>query len=156
MEKRVEDSYTEHVQILTLGNLNGYNRLFGGNLMAWIDIVAAVVARRHSNHNVTTACVSALDFTGPAYANETVILCGHITYVGRSSMEVCVETYVENLDGSRRLINTAFLTMVAIDNNERPVEVPRLVIETEKQAAEWKAAEFRKNQRKAQNEQSCK
>ncbi|MDE5557330.1 MAG: hypothetical protein K2J32_06500 [Ruminococcus sp.] len=54
MEKRVSDSYSEQVHVLTQANINGYNQLFGGQLMEWIDIVAAVVARRHSGHNVTT------------------------------------------------------------------------------------------------------
>ena len=54
MEKYVRDSYTEHVQILSQSSLNGYKRLFGGRLMEWIDVVAGVVARRHSNRNVTT------------------------------------------------------------------------------------------------------
>ena len=52
--KRVEESYTEQVQVLGLANMNGNDRLFGGTLMSWIDIVAAVVARRHSNRNVPT------------------------------------------------------------------------------------------------------
>ncbi|MBQ3868565.1 MAG: acyl-CoA thioesterase, partial [Clostridia bacterium] len=63
--KRVADSYTEQIQILTQSNLNGYNRLFGGQLLAWIDIVAAATARRHSNRNVTTVCVSELVFKAP-------------------------------------------------------------------------------------------
>ena len=57
-KKRIKDSETEHVQILTQGTLNGYKRLFGGKLMEWIDITAAVVARRHSGKNVTTAFIS--------------------------------------------------------------------------------------------------
>ena len=60
IEKTVKDSYTEQVQILTQANINGYNRLFGGQLMEWIDVVAAVVARRHAGRNVTTAVVDTL------------------------------------------------------------------------------------------------
>ena len=107
------DSYTEHVQILSQSSLNGYKRLFGGRLMEWIDVVAGVVARRHSNRNVTTAAVDNLRFEGPAYGNETIVLCGYITYTGRTSMEVCVRTYVEELNGHKRLINVAYLVMVA-------------------------------------------
>ena len=124
MEKYVRDSYTEQVQILSQSSLNGYKRLFGGRLMEWIDVVAGVVARRHSNRNVTTAAVDNLRFEGPAYGNETIVLCGYITYTGRTSMEVCVRTYVEELNGHKRLINVAYLVMVALDENERPVEVP--------------------------------
>ena len=140
MEKRVKDSYAEQVHILTQANINGYNRLFGGQLMEWIDIVAAVVARRHSGKNVTTATIDTLTFSGPAYPNDTVIICGYITYVGNTSMEVCTKTYVENLDGTRKLINTAYLVMVALDENEKPTSVPRLIPETDEEKAEWEAA----------------
>ncbi len=152
MEKSVKDSYAEQVQILTQKDMNGYNRLFGGRLMEWIDIVASVVARRHSGRNVTAAVVDTLTFRAPAHLNDTVILCGRITYVGRTSMEVCVETYVEHLDSSRTLINTAYVIIIAIDENEKPVEVPRLKLETEEEKAEWalaeKRAEIRKQRRK--------
>lgn len=141
--KTVKESYCEQVQILTQANMNGYYRLFGGQLMQWIDIVAAVTARRHSGRNVTTAVVDTLSFQAPAYANETIIICGYITHTGRTSMEVCVKSYVENLDGSRKLINTAYLVMVALDENERPVEVPGLIISTPEEQAEWDAAEKR-------------
>ena len=145
--KKVSESYTEHVQVLTPSSLNGYNRLFGGQLLAWIDVVAAVVARRHSNLDVTTAGISALTFSAPAFINETVLLCGHITYVGTTSMEVCVKSFVENLDGSRRLINTAYLTMVAIDESGRTAKVPGLIIENEQEQAEWNEALKRRAQR---------
>lgn len=148
MEKSVKDSYAEQVQILTQKDMNGYNRLFGGRLMEWIDIVASVVARRHSGRNVTTAVVDTLTFRAPAHLNDTVILCGRITYVGRTSMEVCVETYVEHLDSSRTLINTAYVIIIAIDENEKPVEVPRLKLETEEEKAEWALAEKRTEIRK--------
>lgn len=148
MEKSVKDSYAEQVQILTQKDMNGYNRLFGGRLMEWIDIVASVVARRHSGRNVTTAVVDTLTFRAPAHLNDTVILCGRITYVGRTSMEVCVETYVEHLDSSRTLINTAYVIIIAIDENEKPVEVPRLKLETEEEKAEWTLAEKRTEIRK--------
>ena len=146
---RVADSYTEQIQILTQSNLNGYNRLFGGQLLAWIDIVAAATARRHSNRNVTTVCVSELVFKAPAYANDTILLCGHIVYAGRTSMDICIKTYVENLDGTRHEINTAYVTMVAIGEDERPVPVPGLILETAEEKRELDAAQARRDARKA-------
>ena len=95
--KRIKDSITEQVHILSQGNLNGYRRLFGGQLMSWMDVVAAVVARRHSERNVTTAVVDMLEFKAPAYANDTICIIGKITYVGNTSMEVKVDVYVEEL-----------------------------------------------------------
>ena len=133
MKKRASESYSQQVHVLTMSNLNGYNRLFGGQLLCWIDEVAAVVARRHSNCNVTTASIDMLKFKKAAYANETVVLKGKLTYTGRTSMEVEVKTYVEKLSGDKVLINEAYVIMVALDENEKPTEVPELIIETEEE-----------------------
>ena len=147
MEKRVSESRTEQVQILFQGSLNGYKRLFGGKLMEWIDVVAAVTARRHSGRNVTTAAVDSLEFKEAAYANDTLVIIGYITYTGNTSMEICVKTYVESLDGTRRLINKAYVIMVALDENERPTHVPGLILETEEEKREWEQALQRKTER---------
>ncbi len=148
MKKTVAESRTEQVQIVSLGMLNGFKRLFGGKLMEWIDVVAVVVARRHSGCNVTTAVVDTLEFQGAAYTNDTIVLDGYITYVGNTSMEVCVKTYVEEFDGQKRLINTAYLVMVAIDENERPTKVPELIITSEEEQREWDEASKRASLRK--------
>ena len=148
MGKHVKDSRTEQVQILTQAELNGYGRLFGGKLMEWIDIVAAVTARRHCGKNVTTAMVDSLEFGAPAYANDTIVLVGTLTYTGRTSMEVCVKTYIEKLSGERELINKAYVTMVALDENERPTEVPALICETEEQEREFLEGKHRSEMRK--------
>ena len=151
--KYPRDSYTEQVQILSQSALNGYNRLFGGRLMQWIDVVAAVAARRHSGRNVTTAAVDNLRFAGPAYANETLVLCAVVTYTGRTSMEVRVNTYVEELSGHRRLINVAYLVMVALDGEERPTPVPPLLPVTEEEQREWEAGKERTRLRKERRAQ---
>lgn len=145
--KPVSASRTEQVQILMYDTMNGAGRLFGGRLMEWIDVVAAVVARRHSGCTVTTAAVDNLQFVEPAYANETVILSGYITYAGRTSMEVCVRTYVENLDGSRRQINRAYLVLVALDGEGKPTAVPPLLTETEEEKKEYQEALKRREYR---------
>lgn len=145
--KHVEDSLTEQVQILMPHHSNGQNRLFGGQLVQWIDIVAAVVARRHSGYNVTTVSMDNLQFKAPAYINDTLVLIGRITYVGRTSMEIRVDTYVECLSGIRKVVNRAYIVMVAIDDEGNPTEVPRLIVETENEKAEWESGERRKELR---------
>ncbi|MDO4547855.1 MAG: acyl-CoA thioesterase [Clostridia bacterium] len=146
--KRVADSYTEQVQILTQGTMNGYNRLFGGQLLQWIDIVAAVVARRHSNRNVTTAAIDGLSFSGAAYVNDTLVLKGFIVYTGRTSMEICVQTYIESLSGELNLINTAYFVMVALDENEKPTPVPMLEPVTDEEKRRFEEAQIRRANRK--------
>lgn len=142
--KRVADSITEQVQILMPIHINGTDRLFGGQLVEWIDVVAAVVARRHSGCNVTTAAIDNLQFKAGAYINNTLVLIGRITYVGKTSMEVRVDTYVEDLSGIRKVVNRAYLVLVAIDDEGMPTQVPRLVLETEAEKAEWEAGEKRR------------
>lgn len=151
--KKVSESATEQVQILLPEHINGYNRLFGGRLMEWIDIVAGVVARRHSNRNVTTASVDNLQFKAAAHVNCTIVLRGKITHVGNTSMEVKVETFVEELDGTKHLVNKAYLVMVALDEDERPTEVPALILETDEEKAEWEAAVKRRALRKQRREE---
>ena len=142
--KTRQDSYTEQVHIINQANLNGSGRLFGGQLMSWIDVTAAVVARRHSGRNVTTASVSELNFIAPAHPNDTIVLCGYIVRAGRTSMDICVKTYVEQLDGTRLEINTAYVVMVALDENEKPAAVPKLLYSTPEEKLEAEAAEARR------------
>ena len=147
--KRVADSITTDVEILMPSNMNGYKRLFGGQLMQWIDVVAAVAARRHSGHEVTTACVDYLEFLSPAHVNETLLLEARVTYVGTTSMEVRVDTFVEALNGEKRRVNRAYIVMVALDTETRkPTPVPPLLLETEEDHAEWAAGMERMRARK--------
>ena len=141
--KKVSDSIVETVRIVRPNHLNGANRLFGGILMQWIDEVAGIVAKRHAMTNVITASVDNLTFVRGAFQNEMVVIIGKLSWVGTSSMEVLVETYVENIKRERSLINKAYLVMVSIDENDKPVRVPRLTLETEEQKVEWKNAEIR-------------
>lgn len=146
--KNPSDSYTEQVHIVSQSDINGFNRLFGGQLMAWIDVLAAVVARRHSERNVTTVFVDTLQFLAPARANDTIVMTGRMTYVGKTSMEVCVHTYVETLSGDRSLINKAYVVLVALDAADNPVEVPALQPVTESEMEEWIAGAKRRTLRK--------
>ena len=152
-EKRVADSVVETVHVVRPNHLNSANRLFGGVLMQWIDEVAGIVAKRHAMTTVTTASVDNLRFLKGAYQNEMVVLVGRLTYVGKTSMEVRVDTYTENLSGERKVINRAYVVMVALDENDKPVAVPKLILETEAEKTEWEAAEKRRemrSQRKAE------
>lgn len=148
LSKTVAQSFTTQIQILMPAHINGQSRLFGGKLMEWIDVVAAVVARRHSGYQVTTACVDTLEFKSPAHVNSTLIIEGHITYVGRTSMEVRVDTFTESLAGVRTVVTSAYLVMVAINEFEQPVEVPKLLITNEEEQREFDNGKIRAANRK--------
>ena len=139
MEQTPAQSHTEQVHIIMKSDINGAGRLFGGRLMEWIDVVAGVAARRHCHCNVTTACIDNLVFKAAAYCGDVVVLKGRVTFVGSTSMEVRVDTYVETLDGMRRPVNRAYLVQVAVDQKDKPVRVPGLIVETESEKAEWEA-----------------
>ena len=149
--KKVSDSMTMQQYILRPAHINPYGRLFGAQLLKWIDEVAGIVAVRHCNAIVTTAAIDHLEFKEPAYSGQMIVLSGRVTYVGRTSMEIRVDTYTEALDGTRKMINRAYLTMVAINNEGTAVEVPSLILETDEQRAEHEAAIKRKEMRKQRN-----
>lgn len=146
--KKVSDSMTVQQYLIRPSHMNNYGRLFGGQLLEWIDELAGIVATRHSNSYVTTAAIDNLQFKAPAYVGDMIVLKGNVTYVGRSSMEIRVDTYVESLDGTHRMINRAYIDMVAINSEGISVEVPDLIIETQEQKREYEAAIKRKEMRK--------
>lgn len=147
--KRVEDSRTEQVHLIMRQHLNSGGRLFGGILMQWIDEVAGVVAMRHAGtKRVTTAAIDNLQFKNPTYEGELLVLVGYVTCVGRTSMEVEIDTYVERCDGMRYSVNRAFLVMVAMDETEKPMEIPGLLVETEAERGRQEAGMLRREMRK--------
>lgn len=138
VSRSVSHSHTEQVHIVMPGDCNQYFRLFGGQLVQWIDTVAAVVARRHSSCAVTTASIDRLDFLASASLNDLIVLQGRVLYVGRTSMLVMVDTFVETDNcRERKLVNRASLTMVALNDKNQPTEVPRLALETEEERADF-------------------
>lgn len=145
--RRAEESRVETVHIVRDSHLNGAGRLFGGMLMQWLDEAAGVVAKRHSRSDVITASVDNLRFIQGAREKDVIVIIGKLTYVGRTSMEVRVDTYVENPNGMRRPINRAYFTMVALDEEGHPQEVPRLLLQTEAEYAEWEAGKKRREMR---------
>ena len=141
MMRRVADSAVIQTQLVLNSHLNGAGRLFGGQLMEWIDEIASIVAMRHSEADITTACIDNLNFKEGATVNDVIVLRGKITYVGRTSMEVRVDTYVESRHGIRKVINRAYVVLVAVDEHHHPIPVPGLIVESESEKAEWEGGE---------------
>ena len=152
-ERTVGESRVETAHIVRPNHLNAAGRLFGGILMQWIDEVAGIVAMRHTRCNCTTASVDNLRFIRGAYQQDLLVIIGKVTYVGTTSMEVRVDTYIEDTEGMRRPINRAYFTMVALDENDKPCPVPKLLLESEEEKAEWEAAKKRRDMRKKRKEE---
>ena len=151
--KKVSDSFTEQQYLICPAHINHYGRLFGGQLLKWIDELAGIVAIRHCGSTVTTAAIDNLQFQAPAYTGDMIVLQGMVTYVGRTSMEVRIDTYREALDGTREIINRAYMDMVCINCKGEPTEVPDLLLETQEQKQEYEAAKKRKQMRKQRRQE---
>ena len=95
---------------------------FGGTILSWIDIAAGICARRHAGRVAVTVAFDDVHFITPIRLGDIVGIDGRVSYVGRTSMEICVEVWRESVDGDREHSNTAFVTFVAIDDQGRPVD----------------------------------
>ena len=150
-DKTVAESRVETIHLVMPSDMNDSGRLFGGALMCWIDEVAGLVGRRHAQMNVTTGSVDNLKFLRGAYLRDMVVVSGKVTHVGNASMEVKVESFIESSTGERELINRAYLTMVGLDENDKPCRLPRLILETEEDQLEWQRAQTRREIRQRQS-----
>ncbi len=139
------ESVVETTKSLKYEDINGYGRLFGGRLMEWIDETAGLAAVRHCCNMVTTAAVDNLQFKAGAGLGDIIVIIARVTYVGHTSVEVRVDTYVEDVEtGTRRPINRAFLTEVCVDADGRPVPVRYgLMPQTEGEKADYEGAQRR-------------
>lgn len=146
--KTPKESIVEMTELVLPNDTNILGNLLGGRMMHWIDIAGAMAASRHSNKTVATACVDRLDFRHPVRMGELIMLKAKLTWVGRTSMEVKVKAYAENIKtGATILTNKAYLTFVALDEEGNPTPVPPLYPETDKEKEDYQKAEIRRNER---------
>lgn len=145
--KKVSDSTTEQIHMIMYHHINGINRLFGGQLLSWIDEVAGITAKRHCGRDATTVAIDNLHFKSGVYLNDLLVLVGKVTYVGNTSLEVRVDSYIEKSDGSRHAINRAYFVMVSMGDDDKPTPVPPLILENEGERMEWANAEKRRELR---------
>jgi acyl-CoA hydrolase len=127
---------------------NNLGLVFGGVILAMMDTASAVCAIRHAHSICVTASVDRVDFREPIHLGDLVIMKCSVNFVGRTSMEVGVRVEAEDLQtGNRRHTNSCYLTFVAIDRNGKPIEVPRLVPETDEELRRYEAAKARRQRR---------
>jgi acyl-CoA hydrolase len=128
--KTVSSTRVQMSEIMTPNDANFLGKVFGGSLLSLVDLCAYTTAAKFAGEVCVTASFDRVDFHQPIEVGEVVSLEGYVSYVGRTSVEVTIEVFAENIfQSTRRHTNTARVTMVAIRDN-RPVEVPRLICET--------------------------
>lgn len=149
MEKKSSRESEVYMSELVLPNdTNLIGNLLGGRLMYWIDIVGALAASKHCRNVVATVQVDSIDFKHPIRKGDMVELRAKLTWVGRTSMEVKVDVYSENLfTGEKRLTNEAYIVFVSIDRFGKPIEVPGLLLESEEEQLDFEKAIERRNYR---------
>lgn len=142
--KTVSESSIEMREMVMPNHTNPQNNIFGGVVMGWVDIAAAMVAARHSGKQVATVHISDIDFFAPIKVGYHVLIQASLNYVGTSSMVVGVKVTSENpYTGETRTTTKAYLTFVAMDDLGRPVPVPGLIPETEDEKRRYENAKKR-------------
>ncbi len=135
-------------QLVLPNDTNQLGNLLGGRLMEWMDIAAAISAQRHSNRVCVTAGVDELVFFHPIRLGEVVTLRASVNRAFGTSMEVGVNVVTENqLTGERKTSNTAYLTFVAVDDNNHPVHVPGIAPRSRDERRRYREAMGRREHR---------
>jgi acyl-CoA hydrolase len=146
--KSPADSVVEMAQLLLPGDANSLGAAFGGTVIGWIDICAAIAAQRHCRQIVVTASMDDLHFHAPIKVGWTAILKARVLAAFTSSMEVGVTVHSENpLTGERALTTSALLTFVALDKDGSRVEVAPLLLTTADEKLANEAALVRRKER---------
>jgi len=148
--KPVSASRSEMVEAVLPNDANILGNMLGGRVMHLIDIAGALAATRHANSHVVTASVDYLDFRFPILIGEFIVLKSNVNRVFRTSMEVGVKVFSENvLTGERRHTSTAYLTYVALNLDREPHPVPPLILETDQDRRRFHEAGERRRHRLA-------
>jgi acyl-CoA hydrolase len=147
--KSPSQSAVESRYLIMPHQANPHGTVFGGVIVAWIDMVAAMAAQRHCGKEVVTAGIDSLAFKEPIRIGDHVVLRASVNYVSRTSMEVGVQVTREDpYTGENAVATTAHLTFVALDENKKPTPAPPIQPETEQEKRRYENAKLRVRARK--------
>ena len=148
-KKAVAESRLEMAQIMFPVDANPSGNVYGGSIMKLIDTAAGIVAYRHCRTNVVTASMDRLDFHQPVFIGELVVLRASVNYAGNTSMEVGVRVEAEDLmTGEIRHTNSAYVTMVSLNENRKPTPIPKIMPETQDERRRFEEGKIRAQRRK--------
>lgn len=142
---KASDTLAITTKIVLPNDTNTLGNLFGGQLLAWMDVIASVSAHRHSKRVVVTASVNNVSFQKPINHASIVTIEAKVSRAFNSSMEVFLDVFVEDaVTGQREKCNEAIYTFVAVDQNGNPIQVPDLIPETAEEKMRYEGALRRK------------
>lgn len=147
--KRPGESAVESRYILMPDQANPYGTAFGGVIVAWMDMTAAMAAQRHAGKEVVTVGIDSINFKAPINIGDHVVLKARVNYVGTTSMEVGVQVTREDpRTGTQVVATTAYMTFVALDEDKKPSVITPIIVETEEEKQRYEDAKLRVNARK--------
>ncbi len=147
-EKSPSQSYAEVIVRMFPSDANPAGNVFGGEILKHIDMVAGIVAQRHSQSNAVTVSMDSVNFLKPVFVGNVLTLNARINYVHNSSMEIEVKAESEDiLTGIRTITGTAFVTFVALDKNGKPLSVPKLSLKTDEDRTKFEEGKIRMEKR---------
>src|SRR5579875_1598607 len=153
--RTVRESQAEYSEICLPNDANMLGNMLGGHVMHLVDVCGAIAAMRHARCPVVTASVDQMTFLHPVHIGELVLLRSQVNRVFRTSMEVGVKVWVENLQtGAIRHTSSAYLTFVAVDQSGRRVPVPPVIPETEEEKRRYEEAAERRDYRLASKDRT--
>jgi acyl-CoA hydrolase len=146
--KPISASQVVMTQLVLPSHTNSLDTVFGGTVMSWIDIAAAIAAQRHSNRAVVTASIDQLNFIAPIKKGWVVNLRASVNFVSRTSMEVGVKVIAENPITSEVFHTaSAYLTFVALGEDGKPAIIPELILESSEEKRRFEQAKKRRELR---------
>ncbi|HLR20310.1 MAG TPA: acyl-CoA thioesterase [Staphylococcus sp.] len=150
------DSKIVSTDQVLINDLNNYNTLFGGVLMKKIDNNATLSARRHARvKECVTASTDSVEFLYPITQSDSVCIESFVIYTGEKSMEIFCKVISEDMiTAERKIAAIAFLTFVALDENKKPIKVPKITAQTKEEKILFMHGEERAKMRKSRRKQS--
>jgi acyl-CoA hydrolase len=147
-EKSPSESHAEVIVRMFPTDANPAGNVFGGEILKHIDMVAGIVAQRHSQSNAVTVCMDSVNFLKPVFVGNVLSLNARINYVHNSSMEIEVKVEAEDIvTGIRTVTGTAFVTFVALDENGKPIQVDKLSLKTDDDRIKFDEGKIRMEKR---------
>jgi acyl-CoA hydrolase len=145
-----EESEANMLEYVLPTHANAMGNVFGGQILAWVDLCAAICAQRHTGRICITAAIDELSFAEPIRVGQVVRLRARATATFRTSLEILVDVEGENaMTGARWSCVTAYVTFVAVDDALRPTPIPALAMRTDVDRALAASADARRAARLA-------
>lgn len=153
--RTVRETQSEYSEICLPNDANLLGNMLGGHVMHLVDLCGAIAGMRHARSTVVTASVDQMTFLHPVHVGELVMLKSQVNRVFRTSMEVGVKVWVENLYTSKlRHTSSAYLTFVALDAEGNRIVLPPVVPETDEEKRRYEEAAERRAHRLANKERA--